>query len=312
MLSLLMAKRMSVIVLVLVLHITAPAQDQTLWLEQHELAKKRAAEQNKELLIYFTGSDWSPDCQTLDREILDQERFKTPAQHFFVLLKLDYPQTLAQTVEIKTQNSRLQTEFLNKHKLSGYPTIYLANAQGEPYARVGYRKEGPEAYFRHLVFLTRARPMVNPGTEWLESLADAQVKAGFWGRDLLLYFSGSDWCRWCKGLDERILSHEIFQQNIPLEFVLVKIDFPRQQEQTAWIIDQNQQLKYEYTEKHQLEGYPTLYLATADGQPYAKTVYSRTSAQIYVDRLMDLKAKHRERLRVRQQNDDPNIHRIRP
>jgi len=302
MLSLFMAKRVGLILFALSLYTSAFAQDRPVWLEHYEVAKKQAAEQNKELLIYFTGSDWCPGCQRLDKEILNQAAFLTPAQHIFVLVKLDYPQTKEQPNEIKAQNAKLQAEFLNKHKLSGYPTIYLANAQGEPYARVGYREGGPSAYFRYLIFLTRARPMVNPGMEWLENLADAQVKAEYWGRDLLLYFAGSDWCRWCKKLEKQVLSQEMFQQNIPLEFVLVKIDFPRHRELASWIMDQNQRLKQEYTEHHQLEGYPTLYLATADGQPYAKAVYTRVSAQTYVDQLKELKEKHRQGLRVQQQS----------
>lgn len=291
------ARRAGLVMLLLCLHITALAQGQAAWLWHYETAKVRAAAENKELLIYFTGSDWCPNSRRLDAEILDQEAFQTLVQRFFVLVKLDYPQYKEQKAEIRAQNAELQREFFSKFRLSGYPTIYLADARGEPYARVGYRQEDPTAYLGHLLYLTRARPMVNPGLTWLEDLAEAQLKAEYWDRDLLLYFAGSDWCRWCRELEGQLLSHELFLMHIPPEFVLVKLDYPRSGEQSDWLMKQNELLKHEYTEQYQLEGYPTLYLVTADGQPYAKTVYTRVSAQTYVDRLLDLKEKHRERLR---------------
>jgi len=73
-----------------------------LWRSGGPQGAARAAAENKELLIYFTGSDWCPGSQRLDTEILNQEAFQTLAQRFFVLVKLDYPQTAEQKAEIRS------------------------------------------------------------------------------------------------------------------------------------------------------------------------------------------------------------------
>ncbi|MBP5627924.1 thioredoxin family protein, partial [bacterium] len=44
--------------------------------------------------------------------------------------------------------------------------------------------------------------------------------------NLLLLFTGSDWCVWCKKLNEEVFSQEAFQQEVVKMFVPVKFDFP--------------------------------------------------------------------------------------
>jgi hypothetical protein len=46
----------------------------------------------------------------------------------------------------RAQHDRLQSQF----GIQGYPTIFLADSQGRPYAQLGYEKGGPEAYLKIL------------------------------------------------------------------------------------------------------------------------------------------------------------------
>ena len=130
------------------------AKEADIWTQDFEAAKKQAAEQGKDLLVDFTGSDWCGWCVRLDKEVFSQKAFIDEAPKHFVLVKLDYPRdkTLI-TEKVKAQNAELKTQY----SISGYPTILLMDAKGVPYARTGYQKDGPESYNKHLAELRKTK-----------------------------------------------------------------------------------------------------------------------------------------------------------
>jgi thioredoxin-related protein len=116
------------------------------WMNDWEAAKKLAAEQKKDLLIDFTGSDWCGWCKKLDKEVFSEEAFKAAAKDKYVLVALDFPQQKELPEAEKEQNAKLQAEFA----VEGFPTIFLADAQGRPFAKTGYQPGGAESYVKHL------------------------------------------------------------------------------------------------------------------------------------------------------------------
>lgn len=117
------------------------------WTTDFEAAKKQAAEQKKDLLIDFTGSDWCGWCIKLNDEVFKHDAFKNGVKDAFVLVELDFPKEKSKlTEEIQKQNAELG----KKYAVRGYPTILLADAEGRPYASTGYQKGGPEQYVSHL------------------------------------------------------------------------------------------------------------------------------------------------------------------
>jgi thioredoxin-related protein len=117
------------------------------WLIDFEKAKAQAAAEKKDLLMDFTGSDWCGWCIRLRKEVFDTDEFRAQAPKKYVLLELDYPQDQSKVSEAtRAQNDRLQSQF----GIQGYPTIFLADSQGRPYAQLGYEKGGPEAYLKIL------------------------------------------------------------------------------------------------------------------------------------------------------------------
>ncbi len=118
-----------------------------LWTSDFQAAKKEAAEKGKDLLLDFTGSDWCGWCIKLDKEVFSQDYFKTEAVKDFVFVTLDFPQDKSALSEAtQKQNQALAEEF----KIQGYPTIVLTTANGEAYAKTGYRENGPQDYVKHL------------------------------------------------------------------------------------------------------------------------------------------------------------------
>jgi len=133
--------------------------------------------------------------------------------------------------------------------------------------------------------------------EWIEDFEAAKVKAQKEGKHLLLDFTGSDWCGWCKKLKREVFDTEVFRREVPKNFILVELDFPHQTKQADSIRRQNQELSQQFA----IEGYPTVILCDAKGNLYARTGYQDGGGDPYVNYLTamhDRKAR-REDLVVR-------------
>jgi len=124
------------------------------WTADFAAAKKQAATEKKDLLLDFTGSDWCGWCIKLDKEVFQQDAFKTGSKDKLVLVEVDFPKDKSKLSEAtQAQNEKLRGEF----KIQGYPTIMLCDASGKPYAQIGYEKDGPEKYLTHLKSLMEVR-----------------------------------------------------------------------------------------------------------------------------------------------------------
>lgn len=124
------------------------------WTHDYEAAKTQAAEEGKDLLLDFTGSDWCGWCIKLVNEVFSKDDFKAYADKNLVLVELDFPRDKSKvSEETRAQNETLKEAFA----IRGYPTIYLTDGTGKPYARTGYQAGGPEAYIAHLEELKQVR-----------------------------------------------------------------------------------------------------------------------------------------------------------
>jgi thioredoxin-related protein len=123
---------------------------------------------------------------------------------------------------------------------------------------------------------------------WLSDFAKAKAQAKAEKKDLLIDFTGSDWCGWCIKLDEEVFSQDAFRVEAPKHFVLVKLDFPRNKDLvTEDVRKQNEELG----EKYQIQGYPTILLCDCEGRVYGATGYLEGGPDKYNTHLADLKSK---------------------
>jgi len=141
------------------------------WLTDLDAAKKQAAAEHKDILIDFTGSDWCGWCIKLKKEVFDQPEF-AEASKKFVLVELDFPNKKPQSSEVKAKNRAAQ----QKYGITGFPTILLMDAQGEVYARTGYKAGGAEKYDTHLQELTKQN--TPEGKKALAAEAKTAAEAG--------------------------------------------------------------------------------------------------------------------------------------
>jgi len=105
-------------------------------------------------------------------------------------------------------------------------------------------------------------PLTPAESTWLSDYKKAQQEAKASNKFLLLDFTGSDWCGWCKRLEQEILSQSQFENYARENLVLLEVDFPRAKPQSPELRKQNQELAQQY----QIEGFPTIVVLNGDGQ----------------------------------------------
>jgi thioredoxin-related protein len=120
---------------------------------------------------------------------------------------------------------------------------------------------------------------------WQTDFEAAKTKAKTEKKLLLVDFTGSDWCIWCKRLKGEVFDLEAFKKEAPKQFVLVELDFPNDKSKiTKEIEAQNAKLAKEY----KIQGYPTILMLDVEGKMIAQTGYQPGGADKYLEHLGDL------------------------
>jgi protein disulfide-isomerase len=116
------------------------------WLTDLPKAQAKAKEENKLVLLDFTGSDWCGWCIKLDKEVFSKPEFAEYASKNLVLVEVDFPRSKPQSSELKKANAALQ----DKYKIEGYPTIIVLNSSGQKAGELGYQPGGPKPFIAEL------------------------------------------------------------------------------------------------------------------------------------------------------------------
>jgi protein disulfide-isomerase len=97
---------------------------------------------------------------------------------------------------------------------------------------------------------------------WLTDFAKAQTEAKAGDKLLLLDFTGSDWCGWCRRLQAEVFSQPEFEEYAKKNLVLMTVDFPRAKPLSTEMKKQNATL----AQKFEIEGFPTIVILNGDGK----------------------------------------------
>jgi thioredoxin-related protein len=97
---------------------------------------------------------------------------------------------------------------------------------------------------------------------WLTDHAAALAAAKKDKRQVLMVFTGSDWCPPCKQLHSTVFESEAFKKWAEKRVVLLELDFPRSKELPKELKEQNQKLQKEFN----VSGYPTVIALDAKGK----------------------------------------------
>jgi len=122
---------------------------------------------------------------------------------------------------------------------------------------------------------------------WLTDLPKARAKAKSESKLVLMDFTGSDWCYWCKKLKKEVLSTPEFVEYAKTNLVAVEVDFPHQKAQSEELKKANQALQREYA----IEGYPTIIVLDGEGKKIGTLGYEEGGPQPFIARIEALKSK---------------------
>ncbi len=116
---------------------------------------------------------------------------------------------------------------------------------------------------------------------WYNNLEQAQAVAQKEGKTVLVDFTGSDWCVWCKRLSKEVFSQDAFVKYAKENLILVKIDFPENILQSPETKFYNDQLARRFG----VQGYPTIVLLNSKGSLIGVTGYQPGGAEAYIQHL---------------------------
>jgi len=128
------------------------------WSTDLEAAAADARDNQKLLLLNFSGSDWCGWCKRLDSEVFSKSEFQDYADKHLVGILADFPRRTKQDKALTAQNRRLMDFF----KVEGFPTLLLFNSDAELIGQLGYQPGGPEAFIQSIQKVVARSQLAGP------------------------------------------------------------------------------------------------------------------------------------------------------
>ena len=140
------------------------------------------------------------------------------------------------------------------------------------------------------IFLVSSSSLV--AAEWSSDYTAARKQAAAEKKDLLIDFTGSDWCAWCIKLRKEVFAQPSFAEGTKDRYVLVELDYPKDKTGLpVAVVKQNEEL----LKKYPIKGYPSILLCDAGGRPFAVTGYQAGGPGNYLKHLDGLQARKAKR-----------------
>jgi protein disulfide-isomerase len=135
---------------------------------------------------------------------------------------------------------------------------------------------------------------------WTRDFEAAKTQAKAENKPIFLYFTGSDWCGWCKKMEKDILTKKEFMEFAKENLILVELDFPRAAENKAKQPEAEVAQNKALDQKFKIKGYPTIYLVDAEGEQlpdsgdFAVDQFTKGGAETFIKGLKDFLAAKKE------------------
>jgi protein disulfide-isomerase len=141
------------------------------------------------------------------------------------------------------------------------------------------------AFFLLFIFLftscNNGQSASTDGLNWENNLETAIQQAKKENKAVLVNFTGSDWCIWCKRLSSEVFQQKEFKDYANESLVLVMLDFPRNIEQSAETQAYNRNL----AQKYGIQGFPTILIFDSQGKMVGQTGYLPGGPEKYVENI---------------------------
>jgi thioredoxin-related protein len=119
------------------------------WKANFEEAKAMAVQEDKNILLVFSGSDWCAPCIKLDKVVWQSEDFKKEAEKNWIIYKADFPKkrTNQLTPELTEANKKLAEKY---NKNGSFPLVVLLDKSGKVIGMTGFKNVSAIEYVKLL------------------------------------------------------------------------------------------------------------------------------------------------------------------
>ncbi len=115
------------------------------WETNFDTAKKRATDENKNIILVFSGSDWCIPCMKLEKNIWESREFINDSKNHFVLLRADFPKK--KTNKLSKEQQEQNEKLAEKYNTQGlFPLVEVLNKDGKVLGSTGYKDVSPSEY----------------------------------------------------------------------------------------------------------------------------------------------------------------------
>ena len=119
---------------------------------------------------------------------------------------------------------------------------------------------------------------------WKTNIDEAKAQAVKENKNIILVFSGSDWCAPCIKLDKSIWQSKEFKAEADKKWIIVKADFPKKKGHA--LPEDQQKHNNQLAEKYNPEGYfPLVVILDKNGKVLGKTGFKKMDATAYIAHL---------------------------
>lgn len=120
---------------------------------------------------------------------------------------------------------------------------------------------------------------------WADSYEQAVEQARRTNQSIVLLFTGSDWCHWCKILERDFISNSSFVQALKGEFLFVRIEIPRSHSLPPGVIENNKCLMKRFN----VSGLPSLVVLNAGERILGRSGYLQISPAQFASKLQAMR-----------------------
>ncbi len=117
--------------------------------------------------------------------------------------------------------------------------------------------------------------------DWKYNFEEAKQIASEEGKNIIIVFSGSDWCAPCIKLDKNIWQSEVFQKEASKEWIIVRADFPRKKANT--LSKEQTEHNRMLADKFNQEGsFPLVVILDKNGKLLGKMGFKNVTPEEYI------------------------------
>ncbi len=117
------------------------------WKYNFEEAKELAKQQDKNIILIFSGSDWCAPCIKLEKNIWQSEVFQKESAENWILVKANFPRKKAN--QLSEEQSNHNRNLAEKYNIEGsFPLVVLLDNTGKVLGKMGFKNVPPEEYIK--------------------------------------------------------------------------------------------------------------------------------------------------------------------